>query len=376
MKAENKWEEAVREKLTGMEKNLPEGDWSEFLARSEAGKKSTAKVSAIILGCCMAAAAIAAVFMLPKHSTEPEHINPALPKSLLSENTTHTSEPQESIDNEISIIPPKRYSKRAIPESTVDTPQTSETEAPDEDIDAPDEENTVSDIGRQDESDTTPEGPRSSHSSESNDPFIQENDNERTSGHGVNISILGTGGRSSSINTTFGGTNNDMNEASDSYEYTHRRPVTFGMTASYGLTPRLSIVSGLEYSRFRSNIDYLKENISVKQRADYLGIPLKIDYLFLKTGGLSTYASAGVKADWCVNASCAGERLRDKGLNWTASAAIGAQYRILNGISVYFEPEVSHYLNKGGAALETYRTQNPTMFSIVLGLRLSIGGER
>ena len=370
MKAENKWEEAVREKLTGMEKNLPEGDWSEFLAISKARKNAAVKVAAIIFGCCVAAA-IASFIMLPRLSTNREYKSSDIPQSLLAESTTQKPASPEKINNEQAtpIIPHKRCPQRHIPESSgiVETPEERGKKEPPEAVNSPEEE-------------TASKDPVSRHASDPEDTLTEiedDNDGKRTGGHGVSISMLGTGVRASSINRTgFGGINDGTNEISGAYEYTHRRPVTFGMTVSYGLTSRLSIVSGLEYSRYSSSINYLKDNISAKQCADYLGIPIRIDYQALRSNHFAVYTGAGLKADWCVKASCAGEKLTDKGLNWTACATVGAQYEILRGISVYIEPEISYFLNNGDQKLRTYRTENPLMVSAVLGLRLSLGSER
>lgn len=387
MRTEDKWDDAVREKLTGIEKNLPEGDWSEFLAKSKAGKKSTGKVLAIILGCCVAAAAIASVLMLPRHATNPEYNGSDLAPSLLAENTVRKPESSGSIINEgetTSGKPPKQYPKEYISEETSTVgiiSKTSGAETLNETCMATNEGTKAGDISRQDCNEATSEEPFSHHASESNAVSLEQEDDydrNRTGGHSVSISLLGTGGKGSSSDRIApgGGTNNGINESSDFYEYSHRRPTSFGMTISYGLTSKLSIVTGLEYSRYRSSITYTKENLSANQRADYLGIPIRIDYQALRSNHFAVYTGAGFKADWCVKASYAGEKLTDKSLNWTVYATAGAQYEILRGISIYIEPEISYYLNNSDQTLRTYRTENPLMISAVLGVRLSFGNQR
>lgn len=382
MRTEDEWEDAVRKKLTGIEKNLPEGDWGEFLTKSKVGKKSTVKVLAITLSCCAAAATFAAVMMW--HATSPEYDSTDLTRSLLAESTVRKPESSVNVINKERAIPettPKRYYKNDIPEDHSKAATVSNkcgAEALDETCALPDGETTSSNICQQDCHVSTPEGPDSSHESEPNSFSLEQEDNnewKRTDGHRVSISLLGAGVRgSSSDRIALGGNSyNDANAPDDLYEYTHKRPMTFGMAISYGLTPRVSIVTGLEYSRYKSSITLTKKNFSENQRVDYLGIPLGIDYQALKSNHFSVYTGAGVKADWCVKATYAGERLTDKGLNWTAYATIGAQYEILTGINVFFQPELSYYLNSDGHTLQTYRTENPLMVSAVLGLRLSLG---
>lgn len=206
-----------------------------------------------------------------------------------------------------------------------------------------------------------------------------EPDGKRARKHGVTVGISGivsSGSRGGSVTLDCAPPWSDNNASTGSYEYSHRRPVSFGLSVSYNLTPWMSIVSGVEYARYKSSVHYYGDGMTIRQHADYIGIPARIDWRILRTGGLSAYAGAGFKADWCVKASYAGEKLTDKGLNWTTCATIGAQYEILRGISVYFEPELSYFLNSSDHKLQTYRTENPLMVAAVLGLRLSLGNER
>lgn len=385
MRTENKWEEAVREKLTGVEKNLPEGDWIEFIAESKARKSSTTRVLAICFGCGIAAAILAAVLMLPRHSMNQGYNSSELPESLLAENVVQKSEASENIiQKEQTKMPqasPKRHIMKENSKST-DTKEVSKVsseEAPSEKDNALDEVITPNESNRQEDNVPMPEE-ESRQELDTKDTFLsQEHDEDRkmAGSHSVSISLLGAGGRGTASDRIEqdgnNGSNNGKNEPSDFYEYVHRRPITFGMSISYELTPRVSIVTGVEYSQYRSSITYFNKNISFNQRVGYVGIPLRIDYQALRANHFSVYTGFGIKADWCVKASGVEDDLTDKGLNWTAYATVGAQYEIVSGINIFFQPELSYYLNSDSHTPQTYRTENPVMVSAVLGLRLSLG---
>lgn len=389
MRTENKWEEAVREKLTGVEKNLPEGDWIEFIAGSKARKSSTTRVLAICFGCGIAAAILAAVLMLPRHSMNQEYNSSELPESLLAENMVQKSEASENIiQKEQTKMPqasPERHIRKDNPESanTKEVSKASSEEVVSSENDnSLDKEIAPNESNRQEDNVPMPEE-ESRQELESEDTFLrQEHDEDKKMAgrHSVSISLLGAGGRGTASdrieqdgNNGSNGSNNGKNEPSDFYEYVHRRPITFGMSISYELTPKVSIVTGVEYSQYRSSITYFNKNISFNQRVGYVGIPLRIDYQVLRANHFSVYTGFGIKADWCVKARGVEDDLTDKGLNWTAYATVGAQYEIVSGIDIFFQPELSYYLNSDGHTPQTYRTENPIMVSAVLGLRLSLG---
>ncbi len=382
MRSENKWEYAVREKLAGMEKELPREDWSDFLAKSKVREKGAGKVLAIVFGCCAAAAIIASVLILPRHSMNPEPKRPVL----LAESVDPQKEIPESPVNSESVKPmvqPKRNVNEQIPKSKDVAPISETTGADmDETIKDPDEETGTDTAERPFGGGSMPKENDSRHEYDHNE-YSPENGMEpsrkRAHKHSVTVGISGivsSGSRGGSVTLDAAPPWSDNNAGTGSYEYTHKRPVSFGLSVSYNLTPWMSIVSGVEYSRYKSSVHYYGDGMTIRQHADYIGIPARIDWRILRTRGLSAYAGAGFKADWCVKASYAGEKLTDKGLNWTTYATVGAQYEILRGISVYFEPELSYYLNSGDHKIQTYRTENPLMVSAVLGLRLTLGNER
>ncbi len=71
----------------------------------------------------------------------------------------------------------------------------------------------------------------------------------------------------------------------------------------------------------------------------------------------------------CVAARLASDRVREPGMQLSASAALGAQYRLSDVVGLYFEPDLSCYFTR--TDLETARTRSPLTFTLRLGVRFS-----
>ena len=86
-------------------------------------------------------------------------------------------------------------------------------------------------------------------------------------------------------------------------EYKHRLPVRVGLNVAYRLTDRLSVESGVSYTRLSSDMkDGTKDNYSSgSQKLDYIGVPLNVKYRALGYRRLSVYASAGLLTEKCVS---------------------------------------------------------------------------
>ena len=63
------------------------------------------------------------------------------------------------------------------------------------------------------------------------------------------------------------------------------------------------------------------------------------------------------------------ETVDEPGVQWSALAAVGAQYRVGGMVGLYFEPEGSYYFTETG--LRTSRTDSPLTLTLRLGVRLS-----
>lgn len=165
----------------------------------------------------------------------------------------------------------------------------------------------------------------------------------------------------------------------------HKMPFTIGASFRYNLSKQFSIESGLMYTQLSSELRsgsqrdyYIEEN-----KIHYLGIPLKGNWKFLDTKYFTLYLSAGGAMEKAISGEVrkrtfiydemSEKEKRDLDideLQWSLSAAVGAQYNITDHFGIYVEPGVVHYFDDG-SSIETIRKKKPTNFNLQLGLRLT-----
>lgn len=170
-------------------------------------------------------------------------------------------------------------------------------------------------------------------------------------------------------------------------EYKHRLPVRVGINVAYRLTDRLSVESGVSYTRLSSDMkDGTKNNYSSSsQKLDYIGVPLNVKYRAFGYRRLSVYASAGLLTEKCVSGKTtheyviSGEKKKHEAEDvaakpWQLSvnAALGAQFDVLRNVGVYVEPGVSYYFDDR-STLSTIYKEKPLNFNLNLGVRYTIG---
>lgn len=170
-------------------------------------------------------------------------------------------------------------------------------------------------------------------------------------------------------------------------EYKHRLPVRIGLNVAYRLTDRLSVESGVSYTRLSSDMKGGTKNnySSSSQKLDYIGVPLNVKYRAFGYRRLSVYASAGLLTEKCVSGKTtheyviSGEKKKHEAEDvaakpWQLSvnAALGAQFDVLRNVGVYVEPGVSYYFDDR-SPLSTIYKEKPLNFNLNLGVRYTIG---
>lgn len=155
--------------------------------------------------------------------------------------------------------------------------------------------------------------------------------------------------------------------------YTHEIPVSIGVSARFRLTDRLSVNTGLNYTRYNSTRNRHYHNTSVtesaRQSAHYLGIPVRLDWMLVNRKHFNFYMGAGMQMDKCLYATVGDERLHEKQFLFGVSGALGFQFNIVPMVGLYFEPDFSYSLNEG--SLQTFRTREPFVVSARAGLRFT-----
>ena len=162
------------------------------------------------------------------------------------------------------------------------------------------------------------------------------------------------------------------NKASYTEKYSHEIPKSFGLSARFQITNKLSINTGLTYTRYASDrtrmfsySDYQND----RQYVHYLGIPVRLDWMIVNRKHFNFYLGAGLQADKCIYATVGRERLHEKEVLFGLNGAMGLQFNIVPMVGLYLEPDISYSLNEG--SIQTYRTREPFMVTVRGGLRFN-----
>ena len=160
----------------------------------------------------------------------------------------------------------------------------------------------------------------------------------------------------------------------------HSHPIAIGLTASYALSERLSIGSGLIYTWLKSDFTSVvkQTHITTKQTLHYIGIPLNVEYRLLKGRKWSAYVSSGIEADWNISARSETEGVkttmsRDR-LQFSLGAAIGAEYEVLPRLNLYAEPGFRYYFDNG-SPVQNFFKEKPASWSLQLGVRFNLSNN-
>lgn len=170
-------------------------------------------------------------------------------------------------------------------------------------------------------------------------------------------------------------------------EYEHHLPIRIGLSVAYALTDRLSISSGLTYTRLASDIkDASRESKYIgEQRLHYVGIPVNVSYKVASSRWISLYGTAGVLAEKCVSGTTDEgyvenntmkytntHDISSKPLQMSVNAGVGIQFDFIDNVGIYAEPGLSYYFDDG-SALQTIYKEKPLNFNLNVGVRFKLG---
>lgn len=170
-------------------------------------------------------------------------------------------------------------------------------------------------------------------------------------------------------------------------EYDHHLPIRIGLSVAYALTDRLSISSGLTYTRLSSDIkDASRESKYIgEQRLHYVGIPLNVSYKVASFRWLGLYGTAGVLAEKCVSGTTDEgyvenntmkytntHDISSKPLQMSVNAGVGIQFDFVDNVGIYAEPGLSYYFDDG-SVLQTIYKEKPLNFNLNVGVRFKLG---
>ena len=158
----------------------------------------------------------------------------------------------------------------------------------------------------------------------------------------------------------------------------HQRPISYGLTLSYPLTKRLSLTSGVIYTKLASDFTQImrSQKVEQEQTLHYVGIPIGLNYQLWALKGFRAYVSAGTLAYWNVATHLVTEgvtqELPKDRMQWGFNGSIGAQYDIVPLLGLYVEPGLSYYPDNG-SRLQNFFKDKPWNMSLQVGLRINFG---
>lgn len=158
----------------------------------------------------------------------------------------------------------------------------------------------------------------------------------------------------------------------------HHAPVSVGMQIAFGVAPRLSLSTGVVYTRTSSDFyPYAPNNdYNVLQVLHYVGIPVGLNYELWRSGGFHAYVMAGAEAAYNVkndtdeDGTRKQDAKRDR-VQFSGKASLGAQYDISPSVGLYIEPGAKYYFDNGSDIENTFKDKKLN-FNLQFGLRLNL----
>ena len=158
----------------------------------------------------------------------------------------------------------------------------------------------------------------------------------------------------------------------------HHAPVSVGLQVAFGIAPRLSLSTGLVYTRTSSDFyPYApSSSYNVHQVLHYVGIPVGLNYEFWQSGGFHAYVMAGAEADYNVKNDTEEEGVKKENakrdrVQFSGKASLGAQYDITPKVGLYIEPGAKYYFDNGSHVENTFKDKKLN-FNLQFGLRFNL----
>ena len=410
------WIDIVKKRLQDAEAPLPPGDWEEFEAASLPAKRT--RVLPWLIPALAVAAGLAAVLFIRKSAMPEDGIQvipqPSPPVAMVAD-TADVVEVTPTIPIVAQAVTPKVRLADVKPQAVVDVEET-----------APEE---VIVVTSQEEETVTPET-KESVSSEpvipSSSPFVPEKTVAKpvTLKVGPAVGVVASGGVLAALlvstlgtkpyeasveiaahdggygmdspagpatssflgNSVFNGGYNylETNQYYTIFSYNsqpvdllvgspvHHFPLKVGLSAWIPVADRLYVSTGLDYSRYQSELKYSRSG-ERKQLAHYLGVPVRLDWVFASGKRLDAYVGGGLEGEFCVGASLGGMEISKDGFKLSLLGAGGVQMNLTERLGLYVEPQLLWRIPTDNNALATYRSAHPLMFVAATGVRYTIG---
>lgn len=170
----------------------------------------------------------------------------------------------------------------------------------------------------------------------------------------------------------------------DAGKMRHSMPLKVGVTFGWQVIPHLTVGTGVCYSFLSSDFNnlYFDDHFYMRanQKLHYIGIPVQINYNFATWRMMQFYGTAGVFGEKLISGKVSGENrteftsfsVKEKELQWSINAGLGAQLNVSEHFGFYLEPSVGYYFDNHSMVVNVYK-ERPINFVLTFGLRYSFG---
>lgn len=174
-----------------------------------------------------------------------------------------------------------------------------------------------------------------------------------------------------------------------SKESAYSVPISVGLGVRFPVYRRLSIGTGINYSmmertftgvytEFQNGVNTLTVNSDIRNTLHYVGVPLNLYYNVLGNKGLNLYVFAGGTVEKAVvnryrifvNSGDKFHSAPVKGVQLSAAAGFGVEFRLAKHLGLYVDPSLRYYFDSGQPV--SIRTQQPLMMSFEIGFRATL----
>lgn len=393
-----KWEDIVKDKLEEADGTLPESVFAEFQARRSAAASASApkRFPLVWLAIPAVAAGLAAILLLRQPAAVPDdgiHViqQPTAPVAVAVDSVMM----DEPIQMETIA---KQALKQRIVKQSIMEPQVA--------IEA----DIIENIESEEKAPATPEALQKPETVDkpttiTTSPFIPEKSAQpktvkmkvglaagAVAGGGLLaaaiVPALGTGAARQSAQTINSkelynqadryqmnnGTTNNGHTVEDLIKGSpaHYFPLKVGLSARIPVAPKLFISTGINYSLFISTFEYTLSG-KKNQQAHYLGIPVRLDWVFASNRLFDVYVGGGLEGDLCVGAMLGGNKISKDGFGLALQGVGGIQLNVTRHLGFYVEPQLSWQIPLNNMVLETYRSTHPLLFTVAAGIRFNMG---
>ena len=157
----------------------------------------------------------------------------------------------------------------------------------------------------------------------------------------------------------------------------HHAPLAVGLQVGIGVSPRVSLSTGVVYMRVASEFKtFGSPDYDVRQVLHYVGVPVSVNYKLWGAGGFHAYVTAGAEADVNVKNDTEqdGQKVenakRDR-VQFAGKASLGVQYDITRQVGLYVEPGARYNFDNGSEIENTFK-EKKWNFNFQFGLRVNL----